>query len=156
VSGTSERRRRQLAAIHIAAKQLGLDRETYEAMLWSIARAHSAAELDEAGRMRVLDHLRSRGAASRRGVSGTRPGRATDGQLALIRRLWMCLAEAGEVRRGDEAGLRAFAQRATRRRHPARTGYAALEFLPRDAARELIEHLKQWARRTRVDWKSSA
>ncbi len=54
-------RRRQLAAIHMRAKQLGLDRETYEQMLWTVARVNSARDLDEAGRRRVLDHMRSLG-----------------------------------------------------------------------------------------------
>jgi len=57
----SERRQRQLAAIHIAAKQLGLDEDTYRAALWTVGRVRSAAELDEAGRRRMLDHLRGRG-----------------------------------------------------------------------------------------------
>lgn len=54
-------RRRELGAIHVAKAQLGLDEETYRAMLWSVARVHSAADLDHAGRHAVLDHLRARG-----------------------------------------------------------------------------------------------
>lgn len=54
-------RQRDLAAIHVAKAQLGLDDEPYRAMLWSVARVHSAADLDHAGRHAVLDHLRARG-----------------------------------------------------------------------------------------------
>lgn len=50
-------RQKQLARIHIQAKQLGMDRESYESLLWTIARVRSAKDLDLAGRHRVLDHL---------------------------------------------------------------------------------------------------
>ncbi len=67
-------RRRDLATIHIAAKQLGMDRETYEAMLWAVARVHSAKDLDDGGRKRVLEHLRAVGFKARRPGS-PHPGR---------------------------------------------------------------------------------
>lgn len=54
-------RNAELAKIHIAKAQLCLDKETYRDMLWAIARVRSAKDLDEAGRRRVLEHLRSRG-----------------------------------------------------------------------------------------------
>lgn len=62
-------RNRELARIHIAKAQLGMDRETYEQMLYTVggpaARrddAISAANLDHVGRNRVIEHLKSRGA----------------------------------------------------------------------------------------------
>ncbi len=58
-------RTRQLAAIHCRMKELGMDRETYEAMLWTVARVDSARDLDEAGRRRVLDHMRTLGGGRR-------------------------------------------------------------------------------------------
>lgn len=67
-------RNRELAAIHIGAAQLGLDepiaagrcdcgreRTGYHEMLWTVARVHSAKDLDEAGRRAVIEHLRARG-----------------------------------------------------------------------------------------------
>lgn len=51
----------ELAKIHIAKQQLGLDDETYRSMLWTVARVRSAADLDHAGRQAVLDHLKARG-----------------------------------------------------------------------------------------------
>lgn len=57
----NDTRRRELAKIHLAAKQLGMDDDTYRDMLWAIARVRSAKDLDEAGRRRVLDHLKAVG-----------------------------------------------------------------------------------------------
>lgn len=52
-----DRRRRDMAVIHIAVKQLGMDDETYRAMLWAVARVRSSADLDFTGLQRVRDHL---------------------------------------------------------------------------------------------------
>lgn len=59
--GSSDLRRRELARIHIAKHELGLDDESYRAMLWACARVRSARDLDAAGRARVLDHLKACG-----------------------------------------------------------------------------------------------
>ncbi len=67
-------RKRELAAIHIARQQLGMDDGTYRDMLWTVARVRSAADLDYAGRQRVLDHLSSRGAK----IGNGRPARSNE------------------------------------------------------------------------------
>lgn len=63
---THQPRSKDLAAIHIAAQQLGMDDATYRDMLWTIARVRSAKDLDWAGRRRVLEHLRACGAKAER------------------------------------------------------------------------------------------
>lgn len=77
-----ERRQSDLAAIHIAAKQLGLDRETYVAIVHRISGKASSADLDHDGRRALLDELRRLGAPrppvrTRRGTTkpGDYPGR---------------------------------------------------------------------------------
>ena len=59
--GNEERRRKELAMIHIARKQLGIDEADYRSMLSSVAGVVSAADLDHDGREKVLDHLRQCG-----------------------------------------------------------------------------------------------
>jgi len=56
-----DRRKAELARIHIAKAKLGMDDDTYRDMLWTVARERSAGDLDDAGRARVLDHLRGLG-----------------------------------------------------------------------------------------------
>ncbi len=63
-----------LAQIHIAKAQLGLDDDTYRAMLWGVARVRSAKDLDHAGRAKVLAHLTACGFKSRAPATPT-PGR---------------------------------------------------------------------------------
>ena len=56
-----DHRRRELAMIHIAKSQLGMDDGAYRDMLWTLGRVRSSADLDYAGRQRVLEHLRKCG-----------------------------------------------------------------------------------------------
>ena len=68
---TFELRRKELAMIHMAAVQLGMDtadkneNSEYRAMLWTVARVRSSAALDWAGRKKVIDHLKDCGAKLR-------------------------------------------------------------------------------------------
>lgn len=50
-------RNRELARIHILAGALDLERDVYEAVLWTQGRQDSAGKLDEGGRRKVLAHL---------------------------------------------------------------------------------------------------
>jgi phage gp16-like protein len=97
IAGADDRRR-ELAKIHIAAEELGLDRAAYEDMLWTLERVRSSADLDQAGRRRVLDHLRKRGFSDVSKViappAGRKPAVAPDRQ-ALIDEIERRLAARG-------------------------------------------------------------
>ena len=54
-------RNSELAKIHIAKKDLGLDDDTYRDVLWTVARVRSAKDLDHHGREQVLKHFKSKG-----------------------------------------------------------------------------------------------
>jgi len=86
-------RRRELAAIHIGAQQIGMDDDGYRDMLWAVARVRSAKDLDDAGRRRVLDHLRACGARFKR-RGRTQPA---EGKAGLIGKVRAMLAAAGRV-----------------------------------------------------------
>jgi Mor family transcriptional regulator len=58
-------RRRDLATIHIAKKQLDMADEIYRDMLWTCARVRSSGDLDHAGRAKVLEHLKACGFVSK-------------------------------------------------------------------------------------------
>lgn len=73
-----EQRVKDLAAIHVSAKQLGMTRDVYESVLQRVAGVRSAADLDAGGRRKVLAELGRLG-ADRRPVR-TRRGTARPGQ----------------------------------------------------------------------------
>lgn len=84
-------RNRELAQIHIAKTQLGMEDETYRAMLWTVARVKSAADLDWTGRKRVLEHMKACGAK----LGGVRPPRAAPDRAALVGKIGAQLTDMG-------------------------------------------------------------
>lgn len=88
-TSTASRRTRDLAAIHVSTKKLGMDRGTYEAMLMRVCGVRSSADLDANGRSKVLTELRRLGAPSdpKRG----RPANASN--EPMIRKIEALLAE---------------------------------------------------------------
>jgi phage gp16-like protein len=129
-------KRKEIQLIHIAKQQLGMDDETYRAMLWSVARVKSSTELDFAGRKKVLDHLEACGWKR----SKPQPRKlADDPQSKKIRALWLELHKAGKVRNSSEEALCAFVKR--------QTGRDALQWLNTQEASGVIEELKKWLAR---------
>lgn len=91
-------RTRELAMIHVAKKQLGLDDETYRAMLWTVARVRSSAALDFAGRKNVLDHMKARGfksAPGKRGREGRPHNMEGSERSPQLKKVEALLADAG-------------------------------------------------------------
>jgi len=128
-------RKRDLAAIHVAKKQLGMEDDTYRQMLWAIARVRSASDLDHAGRRRVLDHLKACG------FKRTRPV-ANDPQSRKVRALWLGLKDLGALSDASEKALNAFLLR--------QTGAKALQWASSEQLSKAIESLKAWQRRARL------
>ncbi|MHB2265833.1 regulatory protein GemA [Aliihoeflea sp. PC F10.4] len=132
-----------LAAMHVAKKQLGLDEETYRAVLVRVTGKESAKTMSEAERNRVVEEFRKQGFKK----ASKAASRAFDGPFAKkLQALWIGAWNLGLVRdRGDQA-LTTFIKR--------QTGIDAARFLrnAHDAA-HVIEPLKAWmARDAGVDW----
>lgn len=137
-------RSNELAKIHIAKAQLGLDDDTYRAMLWSVARVRSAKDLDAGGREAVLRHLRGCGwqdSGSTRASSPYRKGTPA----ALIRWLWTQLHKAGAVADNSDRALRRYI--ATHAPDQAGADEVAPQHLDRVATSAIIEQLKSWRAR---------
>ena len=82
-----------LAKIHIAKKQLGLDEETYRAMLLQHGGVNSAKDLTPLGAARVLQHLEKSGFKPK-ASPGKRPNPAA-GRAALVSKIEAQLTAAG-------------------------------------------------------------
>lgn len=139
-------RKADLAAIHIAKKQLGWDDETYRDLLWTVCRVRSSGDLDFTGRKRFLDHLRQCGftnTATKRSAAGSAQRKAVSGELTATHRLmfslWQQLADAGKVHERRMSALVSYAKR--------QTGVDRLEWLNGRQADLVIESLKRWLAR---------
>lgn len=84
VSSADHVRSRKLAAIHIAAGQLGLADDTYRDILERVTGKRSAADLDMREASAVLDELRRLGAANPRAAGKPHNADKLSGEIAKI------------------------------------------------------------------------
>jgi len=123
---------KKVAIIHVAKKQLALEDEGYRAVLQHCGGVTSAADLDDAGFQAVMTYFERCGfqSTSKKANFGNRPGMASPGQVAMIRRLWGQFT-AGE---GTDATLGKWLNRQFK--------VSAIRFLPVDKAPKVITALK--------------
>ena len=103
---TSDQRKRDLAQIHIAKQQLGMEEDVYRGLLQTIGRVDSSAKLSAEGRQRLLAHFRacgwkpsaprSNGASSPRKAAEKRPTPAPE-NVKLVRRIRAQLISLGRL-----------------------------------------------------------
>lgn len=136
---SDDRRKADLAQIHIAKKALGLDDDTYRAFLVGAAGVDSAGKLSFTQRQVVLGLMRDRGWNP--GKPGEKKGRKVPkgSQLSKIWALWFDLHRVGKVRDKSAKALSAFCKRMTE--------VERLEWLTPEQSNVLIEALKDWQRR---------
>ena len=132
-----------LAAIHVARKQLGLDEETYRAVLVRVTGKNSAGKMSEAERLRVVQELRRQGFKPASKPSRSKAAGPYRGKLQA---LWIAMWNLGLTRDRTDAGLTAFVRRQTKIDH---TRF----LIHHDDATAAIEALKDWmAREAHVNW----
>ncbi len=131
---------KQIALVHVAAKQLGIEDDVYRAVLarWGDGAA-SAKDLDHAGFEAVMLWFNAHGFRSTwtKRTYGKRPGMATPAQVELIRKLWREWAGSD-----DEPALYKWLER--------RYHVAALRFLDREGASKAINGLQAMTSRKRA------
>jgi phage gp16-like protein len=120
--------RADLAKIHIAKQELGLDDATYRAILRERFGRDSAADLSDVQAASLIELFREK---------GWRP--VTLRQRSLIHVIWHQLAAMGAIRHADDRALAAFVAHAT--------GKTDLYKLTVHEASRIIEMLKKWLER---------
>ena len=128
-------RNADLAAIHVAIKQLGLDDDTYRAMLSNLTggRIISAGDATADERRTIIEHLR------KVGFKKIPPRPADNAQDRMARALWLDCAKIGAIRDRREKAFLKFVKRIT--------GVDRLEWINAEDANKVIEALKSIKRR---------
>lgn len=126
----AEARKRELGHIHQGRAALQWSEDDYRYHLRQQTGKDSAADLDAAGRRKMLDFLATCGWAPK--AAAFKPF----DQAAKIKWLWRKLAAAGGIRDSSEASLLAFIGRT------AGMGVSDVKFLPVAQASTVIEALK--------------
>lgn len=125
-----DQRRRELGHIHQGRTALGWTEDDYRFHLVEITGVASSADLDPAGRAKVLAHMAKLGFQPK--SSNFKPF----GQPEKIKWLWKKLDEAGGLRDGSTTALLAFVCRTIG------TEVSDVKFLPTAQASTVIEALK--------------
>ncbi len=142
-------RTRDLAQIHIAKKDLGLDDDTYREMLFTLTRKRSSSELDAHQRGQVLQHMISRGWKPK--PTRRAPARAAKAppQVRLIYALWGLLARHGAIQDRSPAALRSWI-RHWGQSNPEEVGEGSPEMLIPAMRHRVAEYLIQWCLRLKI------
>lgn len=149
-------RKRELGLIHMAKATLGLTRDDYEHVLRTVTGKTSSAELDAAGRDKLLKHFKSRGFVVKAKAGTARAASIRAPQLRKLQAMWYALSDVGAVERpasieACNRALEAWAkeQLATHALGPL----DALRFADGLQLGKLIESMKRWGERVdaRID-----
>jgi phage gp16-like protein len=142
-------RRAELAAIHVAAKQLAIVDDTYRALVarFSAQRTESAGEMTMGERRALIEYFRGLGfkargkaAGARRRPFDKRSGGAPRPEAAKLRALWLCLWQLGVVRDPSDRALASFLHR--------HTGLDALQWADGEQLDTAIKCLRGWCERS--------
>lgn len=88
---TEAKRKRELAQIHIAKSDLGLDDDTYRALLMDVTGVDSAAKLNSMARNAVLERFRQKGWVNKKQKG--KPRSVSDDKAPLISKIGALLAD---------------------------------------------------------------
>lgn len=91
MTNTDPIRKRQLAQIHIAKSDMGLDDDTYRALLMDVSGVDSAAKLNAKQRAAVLERFESKGWKNKKRKG--KPRTASDDKVPLISKIGALLAD---------------------------------------------------------------
>lgn len=140
-------RKALLGMIHMSKKQLGLDDDTYRAVVARITKGKtSSADCTFTELKALADHFRAQGVAPKVVAGGQAgkpraagPRRADHPAAKKARALWLALADLGVIRERSESALEAFAAR--------QLGVEKLQWANQGQTYKLIEALKKMAER---------
>lgn len=135
-------RKKLLASIHIARKDMALEEESYRSLLCRVTGQTSAKELTEVQLRSVLSEFERLGWKKgqfqrQRFAAGNRP------DIRKVFAIWASLANHLECR-GSRAGLRAFVK--------GQVGVSDPNFLNQAQAQKVIEALKAMQQRHGILW----
>jgi hypothetical protein len=99
--------KKQIALVHVAKRDLGLEDDDYRAILARYGGCESAADLDAFGFHHVMRYFTALGFRSTltKRTFGNRPGMASPAQVDLIRSLWKEFTSKPDE---NDAGLNAW------------------------------------------------
>lgn len=147
-------RKRELGLIHLAKAHFktthGMTDDDYRAVLQQVTGKTSAADLDAAGREKLLKHFKAKGFVVKPKAGASRMPPKLDGQVTKLLAMWWSLAEAKAVTRpvGSQACLLAVEAWGKEQLAQHAVGpLGSLRFANAAQLAILIESMKKWGDR---------
>lgn len=143
-------RQRLIAQIHIGKNQLGLDDETYRALLQRCTGKTSCSDMSFSQLHQVVELLRQQGFKNKGKLSPESRGRLNKSRIDKLRAIWITMGQTGFIDDASESALLHWVQGQLAKRNAEPID--ALNWL--DAHREcnrVLEQLKQWQERCERD-----
>lgn len=149
-------RKAAIAQIHIGKKQLGMDDDTYRALLLRVGKQSSCADMQLSGLYAVIHAMEQLGWKKKRPSRGKFSPRANGQYIDAMRAIWIDMYKCGMINDGSESGLTAYAKRMSSQLNGG-IGVDTLEWLETDGklAAKVLECLKKWRRRIVKEWQKS-
>lgn len=154
-------RKRELGLIHMAkaffAQRDGMTADDYRAVVREVTGKTSSADLDAAGREKLLQHFKAKGfvvKANPAKPGAARPTFIREPQVKKLMAMWYALAEAGAVAQpaSHEACSRALEAWAKEQLATHTLGpMDALRFATGEQLNHLVEAMKLWGRRVKAN-----
>lgn len=150
-------RTRLIRLVQVGRRTLGLDEETYRALLEQQSGKRSAAELTIPELDKVLLAMKGAGfkptvkrpvKAGKR-LSPARGAHAKTAEINVIRAVWITMHRHGLLRDGSETALNHYVERQTVRLNNG-IGVAEVAWLTDGLAYQVLESLKNWHKRELV------
>ncbi len=155
----SNERTRLIRLVQVGRRSLGLDEETYRALLVQQSGKRSAAALSIQELDKVLQAMKGAGfkPTVKRGVKGGKQKRLSPvsgtpvrtAEIGVIRAIWITMAKHGLLRDGSETALNHYVERQTVRINNG-VGVAEVAWLSEARAYPVLESLKHWHKREMV------
>ncbi|STO57602.1 gp16 family protein [Grimontia hollisae] len=140
-----EQRTRLIKLIHIGKRELGLDDETYRALLQRETGKDSCKSMLNNELDTVLRVMERKGFKRKVTQSKKRLSPKTQGKpdvTSKVRALWITMAKEGIIRDGSEASLDAYVRRMTKQQNGSGVDYVA--WCTTEQAHHILESLKKW------------
>lgn len=145
----------EVKLIQIGRRALGLDEDTYRAMLARFSGGKtSSTKLTAAERQAVLGHMKASGFVVKpkpKDASGTDTAWQRDPVMRKLRAMWYVLADAGHVERPEDTDACNAAIEAWALRQLGATVFTKLRFATGRQWEQLVECMKQWLARVGLD-----
>ncbi|AIN15263.1 Mu-like prophage protein gp16 [Yersinia pseudotuberculosis] len=125
--------------IHVAKRDRRLDDDTYRQLLIKYTELDSTKYMEVKQLQQVMNAMKSLGFRVKSKLRTAEQCKSADKQSAMIRGIWLELADRGVIRDRSDRAMNAFIYRCT--------GIGRLEWISSQQSSQVIEQLKKWRNR---------